>query len=255
MRCLVLCEPAQSKCTWTFHKSHSMRKFTGNWPDTGGTTWNEHRALTPTVKNPFGVATLFGGKRIYINTVTYVVFRRFRALFEWAFSVNSLLMAWVLLPMRPWCVDRSCSRPRHSSLLEVNLDKKWWLALPHHTMSIWQGFGLGTFWGPWEQVYSKGQEAYALNVFVDISKSQRFRHQHNLVAPGMEKTGCFWPGAQYKIYASPLLSVVSSKNIFPTCLTIFYDSIYEVNRRRAGLRHAAGGECVGETVAGEGTRN
>ena len=25
----TLCEPAQSKCTWTFHKSHFTRKFTG----------------------------------------------------------------------------------------------------------------------------------------------------------------------------------------------------------------------------------
>ena len=29
----VLREPAQSKCTWTCHKSHSRPKFTGNMPD------------------------------------------------------------------------------------------------------------------------------------------------------------------------------------------------------------------------------
>ena len=28
MRCLVLCEPAQSKCTWTCQQSHLMREFT-----------------------------------------------------------------------------------------------------------------------------------------------------------------------------------------------------------------------------------
>ena len=33
MRCLVLCEPTQSKCTWTFHKSHFVWKFTGKVPD------------------------------------------------------------------------------------------------------------------------------------------------------------------------------------------------------------------------------
>ena len=48
----VLCEPAQSKYTWTFHKSHSMRKFTGNWLDTDDTTSNEHRAIAPTVRTP-----------------------------------------------------------------------------------------------------------------------------------------------------------------------------------------------------------
>ena len=29
----VLCEPAQSKCTWTFHKSYFTRKFTAKLPD------------------------------------------------------------------------------------------------------------------------------------------------------------------------------------------------------------------------------
>jgi len=28
----ILCEPAQSKCTWTCHKRHLVRKFTGNMP-------------------------------------------------------------------------------------------------------------------------------------------------------------------------------------------------------------------------------
>ena len=30
----TLCEPAQSKCSWTLHKSHFMRKLTGKMPRT-----------------------------------------------------------------------------------------------------------------------------------------------------------------------------------------------------------------------------
>ena len=33
MRFLVLCEPAQSKCTWTCHKRYFMQKFTGKLPE------------------------------------------------------------------------------------------------------------------------------------------------------------------------------------------------------------------------------
>ena len=29
----TLCEPAQSKCTWKFHKSHFTQKFTGKMPE------------------------------------------------------------------------------------------------------------------------------------------------------------------------------------------------------------------------------
>ena len=48
----VLCETAQSKRTWTFHKSHFAWKFTGKMPDPHPTTWIEHRALTVTVRTP-----------------------------------------------------------------------------------------------------------------------------------------------------------------------------------------------------------
>ena len=41
----ILREPAQSKHTWIFHKSHFVCKFTKNWPDTDGTTSIKHRAL------------------------------------------------------------------------------------------------------------------------------------------------------------------------------------------------------------------
>ena len=52
----VLCEPAQSKCTWIFCKSHFVRKFTGKMPyaTTGDidTTSNEHPALTLIARTP-----------------------------------------------------------------------------------------------------------------------------------------------------------------------------------------------------------
>ena len=56
----VLCEPAQSKCTWTFHKSHFVWKFTGKMPDANDTTSIEHRALTPTVRTPQCGHTVWG---------------------------------------------------------------------------------------------------------------------------------------------------------------------------------------------------
>ena len=57
----ILCEPAQSKCTWTCHKRHFVRKFTGKMPDASDTTSIEHRPLTVTVRTP-QCATLFGKK-------------------------------------------------------------------------------------------------------------------------------------------------------------------------------------------------
>jgi hypothetical protein len=47
----VLCEPAQSKCTWTCHKRHLARKFVGKMPNAPDTTLIEHRALTVTVRS------------------------------------------------------------------------------------------------------------------------------------------------------------------------------------------------------------
>ena len=50
---IVLCGPAQSKCTWTFHKSHVVRKFAGKMPDAPDTNSIEHRALIVNYrKNP-----------------------------------------------------------------------------------------------------------------------------------------------------------------------------------------------------------
>jgi len=56
----VLCEPAQSKCTWTFQKSHFVLKFTGKMPDAPETTWIKHRALTVTVRTPQCGHTVWG---------------------------------------------------------------------------------------------------------------------------------------------------------------------------------------------------
>ena len=56
----TLPEPAQSKRTWTFEKSHFVRKFTGKMPHAPATTSIKH--LNPYHKNPFSVATLFGEK-------------------------------------------------------------------------------------------------------------------------------------------------------------------------------------------------
>ena len=49
---IVLCELAQSKCTWTFHKSHFVWKFEGQMPDAPDTTSFEHQALTIAVRAP-----------------------------------------------------------------------------------------------------------------------------------------------------------------------------------------------------------
>ena len=58
----VLCEPVQSKCTWTFHKSHFVWKFTGKMLNATDTTSIEHRALTVTARI-LSVATLFGERK------------------------------------------------------------------------------------------------------------------------------------------------------------------------------------------------
>ena len=61
---LVLCEPAQSKCTRTCHKRHSVRQLTGKMPDASDTTSIEHRALTPTVRTPQCGHTVLGIKQL-----------------------------------------------------------------------------------------------------------------------------------------------------------------------------------------------
>ena len=47
----VLCELAQPKCTWAFHKSHFVRKFTGQMatflcePAQSKCTWAFHKSI------------------------------------------------------------------------------------------------------------------------------------------------------------------------------------------------------------------
>ena len=63
----VLCEPAQSKCTWTCHKRHFVQKFTRKMPDASDTTSIEHRSLTPTVRTPQCGHTVWGKKRYQVR--------------------------------------------------------------------------------------------------------------------------------------------------------------------------------------------
>ena len=59
-----LCEPAQSKRTWTFEKSHFAWKFTGKMPDGPATTSIKHWASTLTVRTPQCAHTVWGMKPI-----------------------------------------------------------------------------------------------------------------------------------------------------------------------------------------------
>ena len=63
----ALREPAQSKCTWTFHKSNFVWKSTRKMPDPNATTSIEHRALTLTVRTPQCGHTVWGN--ICLSTV------------------------------------------------------------------------------------------------------------------------------------------------------------------------------------------
>ena len=56
----TLCEPAQSKCTWTLHKSHVVLKFIWKMPNAPDTISIEHRALTLTVRIPQCGHTVWG---------------------------------------------------------------------------------------------------------------------------------------------------------------------------------------------------
>ena len=48
----TLCEPAQSKCTWTWHKSHLMQEFSNKKNGTQMEPPDQAPALTPTVRTP-----------------------------------------------------------------------------------------------------------------------------------------------------------------------------------------------------------
>ena len=66
----TLCEPAQSKRTWTFEKSHFAWKFTGQMPHAPATTSIKHRALTLTVRTPSVWPHCFGHDIFYIRYST-----------------------------------------------------------------------------------------------------------------------------------------------------------------------------------------
>ena len=59
----ILCEPAQSKRTWTFHKSHFVWKFTGKNAAPASAHLDQTPGLNTHRKNPFSAATLFGVKK------------------------------------------------------------------------------------------------------------------------------------------------------------------------------------------------
>ena len=56
----TLCEPAQSKCTSTCHKSRTIRKFTGNTPQTRVRSTQIRHLPLHLAKEPLSVDKLFG---------------------------------------------------------------------------------------------------------------------------------------------------------------------------------------------------
>ena len=56
----TLCEPAQSKCMLTFHKSHFIRKFTGKMPAPRVSSPDQAPARTLTVRTPQCGHTVWG---------------------------------------------------------------------------------------------------------------------------------------------------------------------------------------------------
>ena len=63
----ILCEPAKSKCTWRFHKSHCMRKFAGKMPRPRMST-----LIKPTVRTPqCGRGNKNNNYNIYSYNYTY----------------------------------------------------------------------------------------------------------------------------------------------------------------------------------------
>ena len=60
----ILCEPAGANGTWTFHKSHFIRKFIGKVPQPRWSTLIKHRPLH-LPQEPLSVDTLFWEKTYY----------------------------------------------------------------------------------------------------------------------------------------------------------------------------------------------
>ena len=77
MTMMMMCEPSQSKCTRTFHKSHLVWKFTGKMPNATDTTSIEHRALTVTVRTPVCGHTVWGNiDSTYVNFMNRMIICR-----------------------------------------------------------------------------------------------------------------------------------------------------------------------------------
>ena len=64
---IVSCEPAQSKRTWTFEKSHSCVEIYRKNAARAGYHLDQTPGLNPHRKNPFSVATLFGELLNYLT--------------------------------------------------------------------------------------------------------------------------------------------------------------------------------------------
>ena len=73
----ILCDPTQSKCTWTCHKRHFVRKFTGKMPDASDATSIEHRALTVTVRTLQCGHTVWGTKGVLTRSLCKLPKRTF----------------------------------------------------------------------------------------------------------------------------------------------------------------------------------
>ena len=63
----ILCEPAQSKRTWTFHKNNFCGNLQEKMPAPSVNTSTEHRAFYCDRKNLFSVATLCGEKYSFLH--------------------------------------------------------------------------------------------------------------------------------------------------------------------------------------------
>ena len=63
----VLCEPVQSKCTWSFHRSHFVWKVTRKIPKRNGYHPNEPPAHLPQEPlKPLSVATNLGAGPVHL---------------------------------------------------------------------------------------------------------------------------------------------------------------------------------------------
>ena len=98
----TLCEPAQSKCRSTFHKSRFLRKFTSKMPDQRESTLIKHGPSHRRKNQPLSVDTLFGE----------VPLRQVQGDLEWRWRHATTQArrhtkgrnwgSWATRPSRPW---------------------------------------------------------------------------------------------------------------------------------------------------------